>query len=275
MVRAPRLSGHHVELRPIDSTTARDLEFLYSIAIAPENGYRWRYRGSIPDLAEFVKTLSSGVLVQFIVERRATSESIGLVTGYNASQRDGWCYVAALASPSFVGSGAVADGTIALIEYLFMNWAFRKIYIESIEFNYEQFQSMSAAIAHEEARLRQHVFFDGRYWDVVTAAIYREEWISWYSTHTADRYLSATVDGTPTIDEFCSEVLAALDLPVTPNAPDLYLQGDLHLDSLQMVELGAIVESMAGRTQFEMVGEILTLRDAFEWYCIASSMPVS
>jgi RimJ/RimL family protein N-acetyltransferase len=271
-VTPPTLNGVAVRLRPIDPS---DLEFLYLISMASENGFRWRYRGSVPDRNEFVKGISTGVLVQFIVERMATLERVGLVSAYGANFRDGWVYIAALSSPDHAHSGAAVDGLIVLVNYVFQNWPMRKIYLEAMEYNYLQFERYAPSLATEEGRLRDHVFYDGRYWDAVTSAIYRKEW----SENRPLNYLDGTqaasnVNAKLGFSEFCEEIRASLDLGSVNLEEKSRLIEDLDFDSLRMVELAALIEDFAGRTGFEMMGEIETLRDAYMWYCTAASMPV-
>jgi hypothetical protein len=62
------------------------------------------------------------------------------------------------------------------VNYLFVNWDFRKLYAQAPEFNVPQFGSGKDRLLVEEGRLCEHVFFDGRYWDDVIFAVYRSEW---------------------------------------------------------------------------------------------------
>lgn len=96
-----------MELRPI---RASDLDFLYSASTSPETSFRWRFRGQVPDPTEFANSLNKGVLLQLVVEKRASHELIGLVTAYNAHHRDGYAYVAGLSASKFLDTGLVLDG---------------------------------------------------------------------------------------------------------------------------------------------------------------------
>jgi RimJ/RimL family protein N-acetyltransferase len=261
------LCGATTRLRPM---RPEDLELLYGMATDGPTGFRWRYRGAVPDRTEFVRDLANGVLVQFMVERRATRQPVGMVSAYGASQRDGWAYLAAVSHPTFRRSGAVVDGLATLTDYLFAGWPFRKLYLEVLGYNTGQFGSVLHAVAEEEGRLRGHVFHAGRYWDVVTAAIYRERW----QAYRAEASRSAARVGDETIDfeSFCSLLADRFDL-----SPGLHgsmrLVDDLAFDSLMMMELGALVADLLGDVDFEMLGEIATVADAYGWYCTGASMP--
>ncbi len=60
--------------------------------------------------------------------------------------------------------------------YAFLTWPLRKVYMESTADDYRQFASGLGSFFVEEGRLRQHVFWNGRYIDMVILAVYREVW---------------------------------------------------------------------------------------------------
>jgi RimJ/RimL family protein N-acetyltransferase len=62
------------------------------------------------------------------------------------------------------------------IEYLFKGWPFRKIYLEVADYNLNQFGSILRRFAREEGRLRDHLYLDRRWWDLVLIAIWRDDW---------------------------------------------------------------------------------------------------
>ena len=130
-VQASWESGR-VALQPLRQS---DYEFVYHLCELPEVVHRWRFRGVVPDPSEFAQLMKSGVLVQFLVRKRAGGVPVGYVTAYNANHREGWVYVAGLSSPEFASSGLIPEGIRMLISYLFRVWPFRKVYLESIAFN--------------------------------------------------------------------------------------------------------------------------------------------
>lgn len=282
---APR-EGDHVRLRPM---RPGDYEFLYEAAIAPENSFRWRFRGAIPEGSEFAKSITNGVLVQFIVERRTTSEPLGLVTAYNANQREGWVYVAALGAPKYRASGLVVEGIGVLIGYLFTTWPFRKLYFEAIEYNTYMYASAYASLIVEEGRLQKHIFYDGRYWDLVTSAMYRKTWEELQEMHiiaqgNVDRpkalghlediyQVSFTKNDVLSMAEFCnllSDMAPECDGQIVPSAR---LIEDLGFDSLSMVELASVIDGLSGDGDLEMSAEVATVLDAYTWYSTACNMP--
>lgn len=148
-----------------------------------ENRFRWRYRGTAPAPELLDQSINAGVLAQFaIVPQDTPSILSGLVMAYNASPQDEYCYLAAVTDPT-EGAGAV-EGTLLFVRHLLRHWPFRKLYLESAEYNVHQYGSaVKSKILIEEGRLRDHIYFDGRYWDQVIFALYREAFREYEDTH--------------------------------------------------------------------------------------------
>jgi RimJ/RimL family protein N-acetyltransferase len=177
------LAGRRVSLRPV---TEADYDFLYDLAVNPETAFRWRYRGATPSPATFVEGIWHGVLAQFIVvvppatldPRGVGAENgadAGHVLAYEPDLRNGHVAFAVAMAPEHLRTGLAVDSLVLFLNYLIENWNFRKLYAQTIEFNYAEFQSGLGRYFHEEGRLREHEFYAGKYWDVVHLAMYREE----------------------------------------------------------------------------------------------------
>lgn len=166
----PALAGQFFRLVPVLPPA---VPFLYSLAVSPEVGFRWRYRGSVPSYQNFEQDLWQGMLVNLLVESIETSQPAGNVICYNPDFSLGHAYVgAAMASP-YLGTGIAAEPVRLFINYLFDVWPFRKLYLELPEFNYLQFASAGGRALHVEARLRDHDYYRGRRWDRLIVATYR------------------------------------------------------------------------------------------------------
>lgn len=165
------LIGRHFRLVPVIPPHHRAI---YQLSIAEQVSFRWRFHGLIPTFEAFERNLHANVLVQFVVAPRSDLSAVaGLVVAYNANLQDGYVYVAAINDRSF-GVGAL-EGLLLLIDYLFANWPLRKIYLEAPEFNVPQFESaIRRGLLKEESRLLEHRFYQGRFWDFITWAIYRD-----------------------------------------------------------------------------------------------------
>lgn len=169
-----KLVGRKVALRPL---TPDDYGFVYQLATGPDALVRWRHRGSTPPPEQYPQTLWQGVLTQFLAFRAEDGVPIGVVSAYNADFRNQCVSIAVLIAPPFEGRGWAMEAVFLLIDMLFQTWNFRKIYIESLEFNVSSFWSGAGRLFQVEGCLRDHEFHDGRYWHMYLLAIYRDEWI--------------------------------------------------------------------------------------------------
>lgn len=169
----PPMESRRVRLRPISEA---DRSFLYRIMTAPEAGGRVRFGGATPSPEKVAASLWESVLAQFIVEGKDSGEALGLVAITSPNFRNRHCYLSALAEPRAQGTGLVAEGVFLGCNYAFLTWPLRKIYMESSEESFREFQGGLGALFQEEGRLREHVFWNGRYLDVLILAIYRQTW---------------------------------------------------------------------------------------------------
>jgi RimJ/RimL family protein N-acetyltransferase len=169
----PVLEGRHVRLKPVD---AGDYPFLIALQTNPENLIRWRYRGTTPSPEQILQTLWQGVLAQFLIVRADTDKPVGLVVGYNPEFRHGYIYLAMIVTPACERGGWAFEADALFITYLFETFAFEKIYLEVIEFNYRKLASGAGTLFHVEGCLMNHEYHLGRRWHLYTLAIYRHEW---------------------------------------------------------------------------------------------------
>jgi RimJ/RimL family protein N-acetyltransferase len=168
-----RLHGAHVSLRPI---LHADYEPMMLAELSDALGPRWRHRGRTPSPDEFVRSMWTGVLAQFLVIDHASGMPVGVTSIYNADFNDGFAYFALAKFDPARPSRRLLEGAALFLDYAFANWPFRKLYAESIEENFEQFHSAVRWLFREEGRLRGHVFLEGHYTDTLVLALYRETW---------------------------------------------------------------------------------------------------
>ncbi len=175
------LRGRWITLTPVNPSHHRAL---YELGFRDQNSFRWRYRGSMPSFTAFEQSLYAGVLCQFAVcPNDEVGKIVGLTVAYNGSPQDEFCYLAAVADKA-IGPGTV-EAVALFVRYLFRYWPFRKIYLESLEFNVSQYASaVRLGLFREEGRLREHHYFDGRYWDLVLYALYREDALKFADDHS-------------------------------------------------------------------------------------------
>ncbi|SNQ50638.1 Acetyltransferase, ribosomal protein N-acetylase [Frankia canadensis] len=173
---APRFAGRFLRLLPVLPAST---PFLYELAVTPEVGFRWRYRGSVPSYPQFEQELWQGVLTQFLIESIDAGRPIGHAICYNPEFSLGYAYVGAAVRTEYAGSGLAVEALDLFVRYIFDIWPFRKLYFEVPEFNYPQFAGADRANSADgslilEGRLRRHDFYRGRYWDRLILAVYRD-----------------------------------------------------------------------------------------------------
>ena len=253
------LEGRISRLRPV---LPDDLEFVYTVSSCERNGFRWRYRGEFPDLTSFSRDHDRGTLLQLLVTSLHSNERAGIVNLYGENLRDGWAYLGALSAPEFQQSGIVVDGAATLMDYAFNLWPFRKIYVETIEYNLSEFETGLRRVAVEEGRLKDHVFFGDRHWDVVTSAVYRDMWRDYRRGHV--KPLEEHLDGLVSFDQFRRLLSEQLDLSVLSG--DSLLIEDLGIDSLMMSELIVTVCDLADAPDPDELPNLETFNDVYDWY---------
>ncbi|CAO5226684.1 GNAT family N-acetyltransferase [Frankia sp. AgKG'84/4] len=170
-VTPPPRSGQFFRLTTL---TPPLIGFLYELAVSPEVGFRWRYRGAVPDFEKFERDLWAGVLAQFVVESVETGQPVGNVICYNPDLGLGTAYVGAAMLPSHLGSGLAIEPVKTFMNYVFDVWPMRKLYLEVPAFNFTQFASAQSENFRVEGRLIDHDYYQGRHWDRVIIAVYPE-----------------------------------------------------------------------------------------------------
>lgn len=167
----PVLAGHGLRLDPV---TPDDAGFLYSLAVAPETGFRWRYRGAPPPVERFAEDLWKQVLVQFVVRRTTDGEPIGQVVAYGADPTMHFVYLGAVFKPPHPGTGLAAQAVAIFVRYLFHTFPLGKVYLEVPGYNWPQVRSGEGTLFQVEGVLRDHHLYAGRRWHQYLCAIYRD-----------------------------------------------------------------------------------------------------
>jgi RimJ/RimL family protein N-acetyltransferase len=169
---AAALEGRRIRLVPLIPS---HYEQIYALVLDEQNALRWRFQGGLPSLEVFKDSLLSGVFSQFsIVVKSEPDRPRGYCFAYDISVSAGRAYVAVLVDRAF-GAGAI-EAIAIYIRYVFDHWPFRKIYMESPEYNFLQYRSaVRLGLLREERRLKDHRYLLGRYWDEITLSIDRED----------------------------------------------------------------------------------------------------
>ena len=167
------LRGQHVLLRLI---IPEDYRFLRVAELSGDLGVRWRFRGSTASPEQWSQSLWQSTLAQYLVVRTDDPTPLGLVAAYRANFQDGHAYLAAETFGGRRPAPVMLFGVALFIDYLFACWNFHKLYLEVVEYNMDQFESGIGRLFDVEGRLRHHVWYDGRRWDQLLLALYRDTW---------------------------------------------------------------------------------------------------
>jgi hypothetical protein len=170
--REPVLNGRQIYLRPV---TLDDYNAIRMLDLGEALGVRWRFRGATPTPEQWAQA-GGTQLAHFLIVRRSDNGPIGAATAYQQNFQDQYAYLAATAFNPTQRNPLVILGIALFIDYTFRCWNFRKLYMEMPAFNLGQFGRGVGRMLVEEGRLREHMYYDGRYWDKVTLALYRETW---------------------------------------------------------------------------------------------------
>ena len=167
------LTGRRTRLRAV---LPSDYEYLYMLMTHPEVAWRWRNRGIAISFDAFVQQLWAGTLVHFVIERKENDQRLGYVQAFDASERHGWCHIAALLDPSLERGGWAVEAPTLFLNYVFATYNFRKLYAAVAEFNLDNFASAAGRAFQIEGRLEANEWHDGQWWDLYLLALYRRDW---------------------------------------------------------------------------------------------------
>jgi hypothetical protein len=167
----PPLRGRHVYLRPVNP---EDYGYMRALDLGEELGVRWRFRGATPSPEQWAQA-GGAQLAQFMVTRSSDNRPLGAAAVYQHNFQDEHAYLAVAAFDTDRNPLMVL-GTALFVEYVFTCWNFRKLYLDLPEYNLPQLASGVGTLFAEEGRLREHMYYDGRFWDKLVLALYRRTW---------------------------------------------------------------------------------------------------
>ncbi len=166
--------GRWVKLRPLSRP---DFLTLFRWRADIESLHLWSSERRVPSFEEYVEEMERFIptTVTLLILTKA-EEPIGFVQGYHLSHVNGWCRFLIYLTPEHRGKGYPVEALLLFADYGFANFNFRKVYADVFEYNEDVLRMLGAAGFVEEGRLKEHVFFQGRFWDMCHLALYREGW---------------------------------------------------------------------------------------------------
>ncbi len=177
MLESPiALQNEHIRLRPLLKS---DYETIFEWHSDLRSLHLWwddreilPYEAFVED---FQRRLRRHIDTLFLIENKETKALIGMVYSYNTSLIDKYTYLCIYLIPEATqqGIGAVAGQMFG--NYLYAQYGFRKVYAEVMAFNSPSLKICQRNGFTEEARLKEHRWFNGKYWDQIILSIQLEE----------------------------------------------------------------------------------------------------
>jgi RimJ/RimL family protein N-acetyltransferase len=124
---------------------------------------------ALPDrhghIALAIETIEDGVLIGNMALHNINWISGTAVTG------------ALIGNIEYQGRGYGTDAKMTLLNYAFNTLGLRKVCSEVLDFNGRSLRYAAKCGYKEEGRLVQHNLFNGKYYDNVLLAVFREDWL--------------------------------------------------------------------------------------------------
>jgi RimJ/RimL family protein N-acetyltransferase len=139
-------------------------------------GRRFRFGGAAISPPAAMSAVWDGTLVHLVGVGNRSRRRLGVASVTSADMRNGTAYFSVVSDPTVVGSGLMIEVAGLAIDYVFETWPFRKLYAEVPAYNLVTFGSVTRRFFRQEGLLTDHVFLDGRYWDVHVLATDRATW---------------------------------------------------------------------------------------------------
>lgn len=127
---------------------------------------------------EWLQNLSKRKPEHVVVAIVADGKAIGTMGLHNISSRSRSATTGAvIGEEMYRGKGYGSEAKMLLLDYAFHVLNLRKICSRVIAFNERSVAYSLKCGYHEEARLREHIFYNGCYWDEVCLAVFYDEWL--------------------------------------------------------------------------------------------------
>lgn len=167
------LETKHLVLRAVGPD---DYPFLFELLTTDDVAANWRRSGGALPPEDLSHDIWAGVHAQQLIVERSSARPIGLISALNADLANGHVSISMAVVERFRRTGAAVEASEAFIGFLFSRWAFRKIYAWVPEFNMSTISDVERPGFVVEGRLKEHVYRDGKHWDMLILALDRERW---------------------------------------------------------------------------------------------------
>lgn len=156
------LSGSWIELEPLSEANAREFDRFYD------------ERGVLPSMGAGGRSRSSATAPPMLLRSRRDGEGVGVVENHPLPGNVAVFVVHIARQRGLAGFGF--EAAILYISHLFDSGA-RLVTAEVLEFNREMNAILKKVGLVPQARLREHIYAGGRFWDVLVYSFDRAEWV--------------------------------------------------------------------------------------------------
>ncbi len=184
------LKGKRVSLRPL---LRSDVPFLLRWINNPEvYHYLSAYLPKMEAdeeawLDSLAKQKDTHIVLMILVE----DVPIGTMGIHNINWKDRVATTGAMiGEKEYQGRGYGSEAKMILLNYAFNVLNLRKICSSVIEFNERSYRYNLKCGYTVEGRLREHVFKEGRYWDQILMAVFRDNWLPLWEKFKKEQLLS-------------------------------------------------------------------------------------
>lgn len=185
------LEGKLVRLRPLEPGDAERCYRWFNDQDVVGNLFADRYPISMAHEERFLRDrprLGFAEGLHFAIETKDGSH-IGTTSLFDARAEDRKIGLGiSIGEKSEWSKGYGADTVVTLIRFAFAEMGLHRVWLTTIEYNERAIACYRKCGFHEEARLRQHVFRHGRYWDVVQMGILRDEFEALHGAAKGDHH---------------------------------------------------------------------------------------
>ena len=172
-VGAPPVVGTHVRLRPLDTA---DYGALYWMEQDPSIAPRFRHRPTTVRPELYGDAVWDDVVCLFAVDSNDDGSLIGMVSVFNADSANGHARMATVVRPDLLDESWPLEMIELMLDHVFTVFAFRKIYTEVMAPTLDYYERSYVAF-DVEGRLRDHVWCEGSWEDLVVLAVHRSAWL--------------------------------------------------------------------------------------------------
>jgi len=170
----PTLQTKRIKLRPIIED--KDMPLLFQWRNDARTMHLWIGRNFPVSWEQFKDELFADFNrdrhIQLMIEKG--KQTIGTIYSYSPNFSDGTVFVTTYLSADYTKRGYGVEALLLFADYLMTYYPFRKIYLESYEYNRLSKQTLEKGHMEEEGCFKAHRYFDGRYWNLYRFALYQE-----------------------------------------------------------------------------------------------------